>query len=248
MNCENFEQLIGMRCNPIGDAVGVITPFAFSDGDGIEVFAQQAGSQVHFFDDGFTLMHLHGVGIDLTDTKRWQPLRAIADIYGTTLNKQGVFEVLWPTENAAHGFARLVSTLLGVASWEREQVGVSQDSSWLVDEVAMYMKQWKPGIAVNPKPPAVKGFSGKMLAFDLEVGGQFVDAINPRGQSTNAAIRKFVELNTGETNREYLVVVDDRTNPEAARQEVEIIGQVGVEWPMSKLIKASGAMTTKVMQ
>jgi hypothetical protein len=60
MNCENFEQLIGMRCNPVGDAVGV------------------------------------------------------------------------------------VSTLLGVAAWEREQAGISQDASWLVDEVAMYMKQWKP--------------------------------------------------------------------------------------------------------
>jgi hypothetical protein len=239
MNCENFEQLIGMRCNPVGDAVGVITPFAFP---------QQAGSQVHFFDDGFTLMHLHGVGIDLTDTKRWQPLRAIADVHGTTLNKQGVFEVLWPAESAAQGFARLVSTLLGVASWEREQVGVSQDSSWLVDEVAMYMRQWKPSATVNSKPPAVKGFSGKMLTFDLEVGCQFVDAINPRGQSTNAAIRKFVELNTSETNREYMVIVDDRTNPEAAKQEVEIIGQVGVAWPMSKLIQASGAMPMRTMQ
>jgi len=248
MNCENFELLIGMRCNSVGDAVGVVTPFVFPDGDGIEVYAKQAGSQVHFFDDGFTLMHLNGVGIDVSDAKHWQPLRAIAGIHGTTLNKDGVFEILWPADSAAQGFARLVSTLLGIAAWERDQAGVSQDASWLVDEVAMYMRQWKPGTAINSKPPAVKGFSGKMLTFDLEVGGQFIDAINPRGQSTNAAIRKFVELNTSVINREYMVIVDDRTNPEAAKQEVEIIGQVGVAWPMSKLIKASGAIPNRTLQ
>ena len=112
----------------------------------------------------------------------------------------------------------------------------------------MYLRQWKPRALVNSKPPAVKGFSGKMLTFDLEVGGQFIDAINPRGQSTNATIRKFVELNTSVTNREYMVIVDDRTNPEAAKQEVEIIGQVGVAWPMSKLIKASGAIPNRTLQ
>lgn len=63
MNCDQFQELIGMRCNQIGEAVEVITPFSFADGDAIEIFAQTHGPQVLFFDDGFTLEHLNSIGI-----------------------------------------------------------------------------------------------------------------------------------------------------------------------------------------
>lgn len=147
MNCNHFEELIGMRCNPVGDAVEIITPFTMADGSGLEIFAQSRTPQVHFFDDGFTLMNLHSAGIHLNDRRNWSPLITIADAHGVTLSDSGVFETLCPDASAAHGFARMVSTLLGVASWQREQFGVSQDSAWFVEEVAMYLKAWKPDAA-----------------------------------------------------------------------------------------------------
>jgi Domain of unknown function DUF1828 len=185
MNCDQFETLIGMRCNPVGSAVEVITPFTFPDGDGIEVFAQDHGPQVHFFDDGYTLLHLHSVGIHLTDKKRWKPLRAIADLHGVSLSNDGVFETLCSTDYAGHGFARMVSTLMGIAAWEREQIGIAQDSAWFVEEVAMYLKAWKPGAAILEKP-TVKGFSGRSLRFNFQINNQFIDAMQPHGASTGS--------------------------------------------------------------
>jgi Domain of unknown function DUF1828 len=242
MNCDSFESLIGMRCNPIGDSVEVVTPFSFADGDGIDVFAQARGPQVHFFDDGFTLMHLHSVGIHLgSDKKRWKPLRTIAEVNGISLSDDGVFETLCPTSNASHGFACLVSTILGVASWEREQMGVAQDSAWFVDEVAMYLKAWKPGALIIDRP-TVQGISGRSLKFNFQIANQYIDAIQPNGHSTGSELRKIVDLSSISSNleNEVLVVVDDRTSPKAAKQEISIIGRVAKAWPMTALISASG--------
>ena len=242
MNCDNFQELIGMRCSPVGSAINVATPFTFPDGDGMEIFAQSHGPQVHFFDDGFTLLHLHSVGITLRDKKHWRPLKAIAETHGTSLSDDGVFETLCSAENASLGFARLVSTLLGVASWERDQSGVEQDAAWFVDEVALYLKAWKPGALIIEKPTA-KGFSGRPLKFHFQLGNQFIDAIQPHGASTGAELRKIVDLNTAATQpqNEVLVVIDDRgKKAEAAKQEIDIIGRVAIAWPMTALMAASG--------
>lgn len=242
MSCEHFEELIGMRCNPIGDAVEIVTPFTFPDGSGIEVFAQTHSPQVHFFDDGCTLMHLHGAGVHLKNKRNWAPLKTIAEVNGVTLSDDGVFETLCPMASASHGFARLVSTLLGVGAWQREQLGVSQDADWFVAEVAMYLKAWKPDLLFLTKPTA-KGFSGRTLKFDFQMGNQYVDAMQPNGISTGAELCKAVDLNTGPLGDDggLLVVVDDRKNPQSAKQEVEIIGRVAQAWPMTRLIAASGA-------
>lgn len=228
-----------MRCSPIGDAVEVITPFTFSDGGGIEVFAQTVGSHVHFFDDGFTLMHIHGVGIDLGDTKkRWTPLKNIAQTHGVTLSDKGVFHLLAPIEKASHGFAKLVSTLIDVAAWEREQMGVSQDAASLIDEVAMYLRAWKPTEELIEKPSAIYGRSRRALKFDFQLGGTFIDAIQPTSQSTGSELRKMLDLNE---ETAVMVIVDDRKQPEKAKQEMEIIGRIGTAWAMSSLVSVSEA-------
>lgn len=242
MNCDQLQQIIGMRCNPIGDAIEVITPFTFSDGDGLEMFAKSAGNLIHFFDDGLTVHHLHGIGIKIgTNKKRWQPLRNIAANHGVTLSDDGVFETLCSSSNPSLGFARMVSTLLGVASWEREQHGVAIDAEWLIEEVALYLKSWKPSSNLIEKPSA-RGFSGRVLHFDFELNGQYVDAIQPHSASTGAELRKIVDLSSSLSNKDksVLVIVDDRSNPDAAKQEIGILGRVTEAWSMTGLIKASG--------
>lgn len=240
MNCENFSNLVGMRCSSIGDAVEVITPFTFADGGGLEVFAQARGPQVHFFDDGFTMMHLSSVGIELgVNKKRWSPLKNIADSYGVSLSEKGVFETLVPTENASIGFAKMISTLLGVDAWARTQAGVSQDSAWLVDEVALYLRAWKPQAGLIAKPAPIKSRSGRSLKFDFQFENQYVDAIQPHSISTGSELSKIVDA---PENVEIMVIVDDRLNAEKAKQEMEIIGRIGIAWSMSSLISASGGI------
>lgn len=249
MNCENFQQIIGMRCNPIGDALEVVTPFTFSDGDGFEIFAQDMGPQVHFFDDGFTLMHLHSAGIFLKDKKQWKPLKTIAELNGATLSDDGVFETLCPSENPSVGFARMVSTLIGVAAWEREQFGVEQDTALFIEEVALHLKAWKPNVAFLDNPTA-KGFSGRSLKFHFQIDNQLVDAVQPHGATTGAELRKIIDLNYAASHKDssVLVIMDDRLGKaDSAKQETDILSRVATVWPMTALIAASGT-TNNSMQ
>lgn len=243
MNCEQLQQLVGMRCSQIGEAVEVRTPFTFTDGDSLELFAQTFGSQVLFFDDGFTLQHLHDAGIRIASNKRrWAPLREIASNYGVTLSEDGVFETLCSLDNPSQGFARMISTLLGIAAWEREQAGVSMDADWFVQEVAFYLQAWKPQAHIV-KNPKIKGFSGRSISFDFEFEGQFIDAVAPHSASTGAELRKIVDLTSTSTyaDKEVMVIVDDRFNPDLAKQEMGIISRVAKTWGMSSLVAASGA-------
>lgn len=247
MNCSNLQDIVGMRCNQIGNAIEVVTPFTFYDGDSIELFAQSYETQILFFDDGFTLHHLHDAGIRIANNKkRWSPLKEIASNYGVSLSEDGVFETLCPSSNPSLGFARMVSTLLGIASWEREQAGVSIDSAWLVDEVAFHLKAWKSEAAFVEKPK-VRGFSGRVITFDFEFDGQYIDAISPHSNSTGAALRKVVDLNSNPNHekKDVLVIVDDRLLPDVAKQEMGIIGRVASTWSVSSLIAKSGVESVR---
>jgi hypothetical protein len=242
MSCEQFKEITGMQCNQLGSAVEILTPFTFADGNGIEIFAEIYGSQIHFFDDGFTLLHLHSAGIPIGGSKqKWRPLTSIANAYGVTLSEDGVFEIMCDSKNPGKGFAKIVSTLLGVAAWEREQAGVAMSSAWLVDEVALYLKAWKPNSKLIEQP-SIKGFSGRILTFDFEQDGQYIDAVSPHFASIGSELRKIVDLNSsaGEVRKEMLVIVDDRQKPEAAKQEIKLLGRVAKAWPLTSLISAAG--------
>jgi hypothetical protein len=242
MNCGGLQELVGMHCNQIGNAIEVVTPFTFYDGDSIELFAKSYETQILFFDDGFTLHHLHDAGIRIANNKkRWSPIKEIAGNYGVSLSEDGVLETLCSSANPSQGFARMVSALLGIASWEREQAGVEIDTAWLIDEVAIHLKAWKPNAAFVEKPK-VRGFSGRVITFDFEFDGQYIDAIGPHSASTGAALRKVVDLNSNPNHekKEVLVIVDDRQQPELAKQEMGIIGRVASTWSVSSLIAKSG--------
>lgn len=244
MNCDQFSSLIGMRCERVGsDAIEVITPFTFSDGNGLEIFASSRGSQVYLFDDGLTLVHLQSAGLPVAGNKRrWQPLRNIAATYGVNLSDDGVFELLCPADNPAHGFARMVSALLGIAAWERDQAGVSIDSSWFVEEVALYLQAWKQSEKLLRKP-SVRGFSGRTLTFDFALGDLLIDALLPHGITTGAELRKLVDFSSSSAKgeQEPMIILDDRTHPEQAKQEQDILSRLATVWPVSALIAATGS-------
>jgi hypothetical protein len=231
-----------MRCHPVGQAVEILTPFTFADGGGIEIFAQDFANQVLFFDDGLTMLHLHSVGLKIDNNrKRWRPLSSIANKYGVTLSDQGVFEVLGDARNPSVAFAKMVSTLLGVAAWEKEQEGVAEESAWLVDEVALYLKAWKSDLELIEKPTVV-GFSGRVLDFDFDFDGKYIDAISPHSSSTGAELRKIVDLRSASEHarKEVMVIVDDRRKPESADQEIKILSRTAWTWKITDLMAASG--------
>lgn len=249
MNCEHFSALTGMRCEPVGTrtgdgAVALLTPFTFFDGDGIELFASSSGAQAHFFDDGSTMHWLHGLGLRLgDDRRRWAPVRNAAAAYGVTLADDGCLEAFAPLGSASVGFARMVSATLAIDAWARDHAGLPQDATWLAEEAAMYLRAWQPQKQLTEQPSPVAGLSGRAHSFHLRLGEELVDAISPSPGATGAELRKLVDVRALPSNSELqiLVIVDDRRDQAAARQEGAIIGNFAKAWPMSRLIAVASS-------
>lgn len=248
MNCEQFSEITGVRCEPLpmrdgSDAVALHTPFAFFDGDGFEVYATRAGTQVHFFDDGLTLHWLRGMGFKVgDDRRRWAPIRNAASTYGVTLADDGTLETFVPFASAATGFARMVSALFAVDAWAREHAGMPQDAQWLIEEATMYLRAWKPSAVFVERPSAVVGFSGKAYTFPISLDGELIDALSPHPNATGGELRKLVDVRASAKNRDLgvRVILDDRRDPIAAAQEGAILGNLATVWTMTKLIQAAG--------
>lgn len=249
MNCDHFSTLIGMRCEPQptldgSSCVAVVTPFRFYDGDGLTLFAFGQGGTVHLSDEGLTLSWLHGLGHRLDDRRTWKPLRAALAPYEITLNDDGVIEVLAPIDTASLAFARMVSGLLAVDAWARESAGAGVAST-LRDEAELYLRAWRPGVALLTDPEPVVGFSGAAHSFAFKLGDEYIDAIGGSPVASGAELRKLVDVRTSQSNAELeiRVIVDDRRSPERAATELAILGRFAKSWPMSALVRAATSAT-----
>lgn len=249
MNCDHFAQITGMRCQPVptrdgSEAIAVITPFTFFDGDGLELFAcRHANGSVHLFDDGQTMHWLHSLGLRLgDDRRRWAPLRAAAEVYGIKLNHSGVLETIVSADQASTGFARMISAQLAIDGWAREHAGAAPEAQWLLEEAMLYLRTWKPNVPFTQEPDPVQGLSGKAHAFQVGLGNELIDTLAPHPNATGAELRKLVDVRSSPRNRdlEIRVILDDRRSPEAAKQEASILGNLATTWTMSRLIAAAG--------
>lgn len=248
MNCEQFGTIVGMRCEPIplrdgGEAISLQTPFTLFDGDGVELYAREVGAQVHLFDDGMTMNWLRGLGFKLRDDRRrWGAIRNAVAPYGVALAEDGCLEAYAPHQSASGAFARIVSAILAVDSWARENAGVPHESQWLAEEVALYLRAWKPRAMFSDRPEPLRGFSGRAHTFNMSLDGELIDAIVPHPSSTGGELRKLVDVRSVPIYRDtpIRVILDDRRDAEAAQQEGLILSSVAQTWTLTRLIQAAG--------
>lgn len=247
MNCNSFSALTGMRCEPQptpdgSECIAVVTPFRLFDGEAVCLYAQAHQDGVHLFDDGQTMFWLHGIGHrGLEDRRAWRPLRTAVGKYSVTLNDDATIETFVRTGEAPLAFARMVSAILAIDAWARENAGAGA-SLHLADEAALYLRAWRPEQAVIAEPEPVIGFSGAEHRFTLQQGDEYIDTIGPSQQASSAELRKLVDVRASAKHAalDIRVVVDDRRQPERAQQEIAILGRVARAWPMSRLIEVSG--------
>jgi hypothetical protein len=123
MISSNLTQLLGLTCNYMDDAGTVAeigTPFVFPDGDPFPVYVQQVGEILRFFDDGDVISHFMAqVPLDA-----WHDCKFIeesAKPYGVLLNDEGELEIRTDAEHAPAAFARYISAMFALASWEQRQ-------------------------------------------------------------------------------------------------------------------------------
>jgi len=247
MICENLSDLLGYACHPLnedGSIAFIETAFAFSDGDGLPVFVEKAGSQIRFFDDNETVLHFLGRGMgDAEGGMRTRFIKNAIAPFGLVLNDENVVEIWADMNDSQDAFAKFVGGLMSVAQWERENEGTDPDSYYLVEEVAMHLSAWKGQDHVT-SGPKFTGLSKTEYTLDFLVDGEAVIAIKPNAISVGSALKKMVDIAGKDPRTSFRVIIEDRTNAEAASTQGVILSTMATVMPMTKLIEVSRAPAT----
>lgn len=250
MICHNLPNLIGFACHPLDDAgqVAMIeTPFKFNDGDPVPVFVEQVGSRVRFFDDGWLYLQFKNRGLSMANAAQTRFIKTAVESRGGSFTKQGEVE-LWSSADAApDGFARYLEAVTALTHWEREHTGVDVAASLFIEEVAQYLRSWRPQAEITTGAK-LTGVTGKSHEFDFSVDGTQVLAVGMHHAAVSAALRKLMDVHNSPDNSglQTLVVLDDRHDPQAAKSEALIIGGISSCITMTRLQKNAGGSARAV--
>lgn len=244
MICSNISTLLGIKCHPLNDDGSVAmleTPFQFEDGDSVPVFLERQGSKVRFFDDGNVILHFRGRGVSIENNRQTRFIRNLAEPNGVRLSDTGELEIWASAEEASAAFAKFMATLTQLTSWERDQIGLSTDTSLLIIEVAQCLRAWKPHVPLIERPKYI-GVSGQEYHLDFDFDGEGVIAISPHHIAVNAAIKKLLDIKSRpeHSDLKVMAVLDDRYDSKTAKREGLIIDALASVWLMSKLEAKAG--------
>lgn len=226
MTCEALLSRLGYNCHLIGDSgLLVQTPFAFADGEPIHFYLEQGRNEVLVHDNGDTLFHLIGIGMDMRNRNQWKGIKNAVAEFGFMLTDAGMITASAPIALEQRLLTNYTSALLAVADFEREHLGLTEDQKEYVAEVEFYLRANYP-LSAFEKNPSVKGHSGKAYNFHFELDGKLVEAIKPHGRTTGTMLRKVMDVaNTGE-GRKFMAVIDNRVDENRAKIETDILHSV----------------------
>jgi hypothetical protein len=241
MNCAQLFASIGFQCRslvqPSGEVIHCLsTPFQYFDGDGIHVFAEEAGSVLRFFDGGEALFHVAGSGIKFRDNRSIAPIKKLVKDAGADLSEDGEISALAMPADARSGFQKVIAAILAISDWEGENAGLTSDTANLAAEVEFYLQQWKPGHEIL-RDQTLFGLSGRSHSFDFLLDGELIDVVSSRPQSTAAEVRKLADILgiPSQAKADVRVIIDDRGNAERAQQEAIILSRFADVWLLSHL-------------
>lgn len=239
MICDHLTNLLGFECFPLsegGEIAIVHTPFQFEDGDALPVFVEVVNGHVRFFDDGATLRHFIGRGVRIENRKHATFLTNIAACHNAAFTETGEIEAWATLEKASQAFATYLCSMLAIASWEKDQEGQDTDTSVFVEEVAMAIKAWKPNASIS-LDPVFEGITSRKHKLDFLVDGRPVVAVGTHHNSVSGLLHRLVDIHGNPQNQAFdpLVIIDDRSDPQAATKEAKIIQAVATVMPFTSL-------------
>lgn len=240
MNCDWLHRLADYQCREVralggGSAVEIGTPFVMTGGSPITLYLIDQGSAVLLSDNGDTLANLSGAGID--PWRSLSTLRRKAQRYGLALTEQGAFEALVKPAGAPLAFAQSVSGLIQIADWGADAIRARRATVDLAQEALPYIVA-RDRAAIPERNRAVIGASNTTHVFDIRHGADLIDVIPPKAQATGAEMRKVGDVQNGPfaEGLRPLIIVDDRSDPIRALQEIAILGSIARAMAFSDLI------------
>lgn len=239
MNCDWLHTTAAFDCVPIRGlhnelGIEIGTPFSYADGTAIVLYAIEEGDRILLSDNGEMLAHLEAVGVQVG--RRASTLRERVARFGLTLSDKGDVRVLVPADQGSFMLATAISGMLSVAEWEREHIGLDEQTQNLAEEAEILLREWKPG-AFLERRPKIKGQSKREHTFAFLMDGEYIDVIPANHTATGATMRKAGDVKNSPylAGRDIRVVVDDRRDPDRADVERQILGSLVRAMTLTKL-------------
>ena len=243
LNCEWAHALTRFDCRPVrgldgAEGLEIGTPFSLPGGAAINLYLMPVGHHVLISDNGDTLMHLSGMGIDIWKPSRMRALREELAAHELKLTEEGDFRLVSTIEKSAWNFANAISALLAVNHWAHHQLKSGPVERDLPAEAEPYIIARNPSLYFE-KNPRVRGASRAEHRFDFQHGDELIDVINPHPVSTGMALRKIGDIMNGPFagDRIPLIIVDDRFDPLRAESEMGMLSSSARTQPFSSLAR-----------
>lgn len=244
VDCNWAQALTKYDCRPVLGINGsrgleIGTPFSLPDGSAINLYVLPVGdSHIEISDNGDTLAHLSGMGIDVWQPARFRGLREAIAKEAIGFESRGDFRLIAQQKNAALAFAKFVTGILAINSWASGQLNVSAPERDLAAEAEPYIVARNPSDIIV-RHPHVKGASRAEHVFDFRHGLDLIDVITPSPQSTGGVMRKVGDVCNGPFADPYspLIIVDDRFDPIKAHKEIGILASMARTQPFSELMQ-----------
>lgn len=234
-DCNSIKALDGAPCLEIG------TPFSLPDGSAINLYITETQhGHIKISDNADTLFQLGGMGLDVWHPSRMAALRTLLGRHNVQIGTQGDAHTFSPPRHASSAFALTITALLAVSAWAGEQLGdIGPAVVDIVAELEPYVIRRNPE-AIFKRMPLVKGASNSEHQFDIQHGMDLVDIIRPNPNATGSAMRKAGDVQNGPFAEHLmpLIIVDDRTDPERAMNEIGILASITRAMPASRLMRA----------
>lgn len=241
LTCDWVQSLTKYDCRPIAALDGALgleigTPFSLPDGAAINLYLMPHGDHILISDNGDTMAHLNGLGLDVWQPMRLKGLRDLTAKHKLALTDQGDVRMLCQQKNAAIAFAITITGLLAVSGWASEQLNVTATEHDIVAEAEPYIIARNPSAPLKRKPK-IAGASRTIHEFDFQHGNELIDVIQPHPASTGGVMRKVGDITNGPfaDGLTQLIIVDDRYDPLRAEGEMGILASIVRTQPFSML-------------
>lgn len=227
MICDHIADSLGFACSVLDEAgtvAHVSTPFRFADGDPVPVYLEVTGEHVRFFDDGEVFLHFKGRGLQLGSRTQARFITKAAERHGAVYSEDWILQAHSESTNIQQAFRSYMNALRDICAWEMDNEGIAQDAALMVEEAVMAFLAIKPDARIVRDPPFT-GVSGKKRTLSLLVDDTAVAVTGTHHAAVSAALMNMVDIRQSAQNqgREFLFLLEDRINPERARQDATVL-------------------------
>lgn len=235
---------MGFSCERVSGGMHFVqTPLTFPDGEPIALYFMSDINSVSVSDNANTISHLSGLGMEMHDRKKWRGVRQIVQGFGMELRESGEISGKALPSQAESLVGRYLSAMLAVADLERQSMVLTEEMGDYLEEVELHLRAWKAGEKVATNAP-VRGNSGRTHTFNFKIGEKLlVDVAKPHSGRTGSIMRKSADIQNSEDGSDVLVIMDDRDDPDRAKEETNILSTLVSVMTFKRLMDLSGGQS-----